>query len=99
MQVIERAKMPDGTRIQIENWHDDYSFMPYAGMVAAYPMINARDLSPFAPKDKSTCRVDFNYDNEAGARNAFEKLKSGEKSLADFKDNLGLKELADYIWR
>ena len=74
MKVLQRGQMPDGTDIQIEEWSEDYSCYAYGSMVAAYPR-NRRD-------EKFRASKTFESAEEAGK--AFNALKSGEKTLADF---------------
>ena len=77
MKVLERATMPDGTKIQIEDWSDDYSFHNFADLVAAYPI--ARN-SIRKRKFRATCQ----FENASQASEAFYAIKSGEKTLDDF---------------
>lgn len=74
MKVLQKGVMPDGAKIQIEEWHEDYDFMPYGGTVAAYPRNRKGE------KFRAAC----DFDNNEQAKIAFENLISGEKGLKDF---------------
>ena len=78
MKVLERATMPDGTKIQIEDWSEDYSFHSFADLVAAYPV--ARN-SIGKRRFRATCQ----FESDLQASEAFYAIKSGEKSLDDFQ--------------
>lgn len=78
MKVLKRATMPDGTKIQIEDWSDDYSFHGFADLIAAYPV--ARNSIK-----KRTFRANCQFENASKATEAFIALTSGEKQLDDFQ--------------
>lgn len=88
MQVIKRAVMPDGTKIQIEDWHDNYSFIARRGTVAAYPVSKATIPGSFEPSAGVKFRVSFDFDHESDAEQAFNKLVSGEAQLRDFIERM-----------
>ena len=77
MKVLERAVIPDGTKIQIEDWSGDYSFHRFADFVAAYPVARGSIKG-------STFRAYCQFENAQKASEAFLALKSGEKQLDDF---------------
>ena len=87
MEVIERAVMPDGTDIQIEDWSKDYSCFAECGTIATYPIAKqtARNLLEY-PRRNETFRLDIQFKNKDEARKCFEQLKSGEKQIIDFCD-------------
>ena len=88
MQVIKRSVMPDGTKIQIEDWHDNYSFIAQRGTVAAYPVSKATIPGPFEPTAGVKFRVSFDFDNDCEAEQAFNKLAYGEATLKDFIERM-----------
>lgn len=87
MKVLERAKMPDGTKIQIEDWKEDYSCFDTIS-IAAYPVMKRLPQSKqlhFTESGKPF-RVDINRDwkNDDEVKNAFIRLANGEAKLMDF---------------
>lgn len=75
MKVLERAITPNGVKIQIEDWSEDYSFHRFADVVAAYPM---------TIYGKKEFRAEQQFKNATEASDAFYSLKNGEKNLDDF---------------
>lgn len=90
MTILERAVMPDGTSIQLEDWHEDYpEVFPFADTVAAYPIAKETvERSPFSPQRGETFRAEFRFSNADNAREAFDALVSGAKPLKDFAERL-----------
>ena len=74
MKVLQRGQMPDGTEIQIEEWSENYSFYAYGSMVAAYPK------NRYGEK----VRANKTFESAEEAEMAFNALKNGDKTLADF---------------
>ena len=74
MKVLQRGQMPDGTEIQIEEWSENYSFYAYGSMVAAYPQ------NRYGEK----VRANKTFESAEEAEEAFNALKNGDKTLADF---------------
>lgn len=74
MKVLQSGQMPDGTEIQIEDWSDKYSFYAYGSFVAAYP----KNRYGEEVREKEIFR------NAEEAEKAFNALKNGDKTLADF---------------
>jgi hypothetical protein len=97
VKVIKRATMPNGTKIQIEDWSGDYSFAPYGGTVAAYPKAKVSHEGAFAPKGNETFRAGFNFPTTAEAKTAFERLESGKGALSDYVGNMERPEYADCL--
>lgn len=50
MKVLETGAMPDGTKIQIEDWHENYKFLAPASTLGAYPISKVDLDGQFAPK-------------------------------------------------
>ncbi len=84
MSVLKVGQMPCGTKMQIENWHGEYGFLPKAGTLAAYPVATVSLEGQFSPKRGRKFRASFNFDNEAEAEQAFNELTAGTKQLKDF---------------
>lgn len=93
MQIIEKAIMPDGTKIQIEDWSKDYSCYAECGTIGAYPIAQMSGDRPFEPERGRTFRMSINFDTKEEARKCFEQLKSGEKQLIDFAEEKDKKYL------
>ena len=74
MKVLQRGQMPDGTEIQIEEWSENYSFYTYGSMLAAYPK------NRYGEK----VRANKTFESAEEAGKAFNALKNGDKTLADF---------------
>lgn len=95
MKVIERATMPDGTKIQLEDWSDKNTeqFPDLYGMqIGAYPI--AKNTGKYWIQGGQLFRLTIsqnkyqNYSND-DVRTDFEALKNGTKSLED---------LATHFW-
>ena len=85
MEVLEVSSMPCGTKLQIEDWSNDYDFLPRGSTLAAYPLSKVDLDGQFAPKRNKEFRVSFNFDSELEAKQAFNDLSAGSKQLVDFK--------------
>ena len=86
MEVLEVGEMPDGTKIQLEDWHGEFSFIPRASTLAAYPVSKIDMDGQFAPKKGRKLRVSFNFESEMEARQAFRELARGTKQLLHFNE-------------
>lgn len=87
MKVIERAIMPDGTKIQIEDWTKDYSCFKTLS-IAAYPIMQRLPQSKrlYFHESGRPFRVDINRDwkNDDEVKKAFSELQNGIKEVKDF---------------
>lgn len=97
MKVLEKGIMPNGTHIQIEEWNENYNFIPYGSILASYPKSKVSYDGSFAPKGNSEYRFSFNFESAEEAKKAFDELLSGNKNLSDFADKLYEKKYADCI--
>lgn len=96
MKVIERATMPNGTKIQLEDWseHNSEEYPNLYGLqIGAYPV--AKNTGKFRwIEGGQTFRLTISmneytrYSNK-DVKSDFEALKIGEKSLED---------LASHFW-
>lgn len=91
MKVIEKAIMPDGTSIQLEDWSGnntkEYPDL-YGLAIGTYPI--AKNSYTTWIKKGEKCRVALSYSRWRNITNEmikadFEALKSGEKTLEDLK--------------
>lgn len=97
MQVITVNSMPDGTKIQIEDWSEDYDFHAQNSTIGAYPIAQVNGKQFYSPKRGRTFRLSFNFFDEAEARKAFDELLKGEKQLIDFKKHVNNKRLLEFL--
>lgn len=99
MKVIRKGIMPDGTKVQIEDWSEDYSFHSPADTVAAYPKAKCTIYNKHwdYPKVNNTFRADFTFEGKKDAERAFEDLISGNANLKDFIENMRDSELAECL--
>jgi len=97
MKVLKIGKMPNGTEIQIEEWHENYDFMPYGSTLASYPKSKMSHEGAFAPKGNMEYRFSFNFASNEEAKTAFENLLNSKTVLSDYRDKIDRKEYADCI--
>ena len=97
MKVLKTGIMPNGTQIQIEEWNENYSFIPYASTLASYPKSKVSHEGAFAPKGNEIYRFQFNFKTEEEADKAFQDLLTGTKTLTDFRTNINTPKYRDCI--
>lgn len=97
MKVLERGTMPNGTAIQIEEWHENYDFYPYADCIASYPKSKMSHEGAFAPKGNEKYRFSFHFPSTEDAKNAYNELLAGTKQLVDFVEYMWDKKYVDCI--
>lgn len=86
MTVTKKSNTPNGTIIQIEDWHNDYpSVFAKNDTVAAYPIAKAGSEYKWVVAGE-TFRCDFHFKNEQEAETAFQLLESGIKRPEDYAD-------------
>ena len=84
MQVIKRSKMPDSTKIQIENWKEDYDFIKTL-YIAAYPI--AKESDDFMIHRNRPFRLELSqFSSDGEVLSLFEKLEKGKISLNKCKN-------------
>ncbi len=86
--IRAKAKMPDGTGIQLENWEDTYPKHPQLWWtVGAYPVAMHGSGRPFGPMRKGEkFRLTISFHTVAEAVEAFEKLNRGEAELLEYRE-------------
>lgn len=95
MEIINKSKMPDGTKIQIENWKKDYEFIK-TFYIAAYPI--AKESDDFMIKRNSTFRLELsNFESDNEVFDLFNKLDKGLISLKDCVKYFDNKEEISYL--
>lgn len=97
MKVLEKGTMPNGTAIQIEEWHENYSFYPYGSTLASYPKSKMSHEGAFSPKGNQPYRFHFNFNSKQEAKEAFENLKNGITELKDYIDYMHDPKYADCL--
>lgn len=88
MKILQKGKLKNGTDIQIEEWHENYNFIPYGSTLASYPLSKISLDGQFAPKANERYRIDFNFKSEEETKQAFDNLLTGKNDLADYKENI-----------
>lgn len=97
MKVLEKGIMPNGTVIQIEEWSENYSFMPYGRTIASYPKSKASHDGTYSPKANERYRFEFDFKSHEEAKEVYNKLLNGIIQLSDIKSNLYYPKYADCI--
>lgn len=97
LDILKVDYMKDGTKIQVEDWSNDYDFMPVNGTLAAYPVSKANGEGQFAPRVGKTFRMSFNFDSEIDTKQSFDELLNGSKSLSCLRKNINVLSNLDYI--
>lgn len=104
MKVLERAKTPEGTDIQIEDWKEDYSCFNVLS-IATYPIAKNTSKHRWV-EGGQRFRLDINrFNNDEEVYQAFNDLISGKKQITDFagqfwngdKDMYYMGLIQDYI--
>ena len=98
MKVLERATTPNDIDIQIEDWSQDYSFHKFGDVVATYPKATytANNRLEY-PRFKETFRLEFNCEDDAQAREVFNNLKNGTKTLLDYSNFVLEKRYLEFV--
>lgn len=92
--------MPDGTKIQLEDWSEDYPFYAPCAHIAAYPVskFDAERVNGWVyPKRNHNFLLSFYFDMDNSAELAFLSLTNGENELKDFSAYAQNKELLKFI--
>ena len=99
-------KKNGGIRVQLEDWSDDLpksdkypNLHVYADVVGTYP-ISKKSLFKGGleyPKLNKSFRCAFKFTSTEEAREAYDKLVKGEKTLLDYVTYLEKEELADCL--
>ena len=99
MKVLKTGKSAGGVDIQIEEWSENYSFMPYGSRLALFPncwatLIGgvapgagecvATHKGQFAPKAGESYRFSFEFPSNEEAEAAFTELESGNSTFTDY---------------
>jgi hypothetical protein len=98
MRDIDKGAMPDGTKVYIEDWSEDYpgTLAPKA-TIGAYPKAKVSFPGAFSPKGNERFRAQLDFGSEDEAREAFSRLCAGEAVLADYGDKLWNRKYRDAL--
>lgn len=86
MKLLEKGITPDGTKVQIEEWKEDYSFMNYGSTIGAYPVSQINCTGSFSPKRNQTFRCQFTFNSHDEVKEAYTELINGNKTLKGYKN-------------
>lgn len=83
MVILAKARMPDGTKIQLEDWAEDFNYPSFT--VGTYPI--ARNTSKWAwVKKGENFRLSLEFFKDKGkAEQVFQELQDG-KPLEEYEE-------------
>lgn len=86
MKILNKSKMPDGTKIQIEDWKENYSFMD-TYVIGTYPKAKIESDEYFGIHRGESFRLELdNFSNNDEAISIFNKLEKGEIKLENLQE-------------
>jgi len=97
MQVIKKGIAKDNFKIQVEEWNENYNFIPHSSTLAIYKLSKSSHKGQFAPKGGEIYRFQFDFKTEEEANAAFNDLVSGNKNITEFISNLNDPSYKDCI--
>lgn len=92
MRIVKKDIMPDGTKIQLEDWSEDYSCFAPIDCISAYPvskMSIKKARGYYYPVVNEKFRCSFHFGIDRSAELAFVDLAMGNISLLD---------IAEFLW-
>jgi hypothetical protein len=92
MKILEKAILPTGEHIQIEEWNENYSFIPYGSTIGTYPKSKQTLDGAFSPTINKTFRFQLDFNNHEEALKVFDNLKNGKTKLIDYINHFKGKE-------
>ena len=82
MVVIERSFMPDGTKIQIEDWREDYPDIVNTISIAAYPKAKNTGKYQWTRKGEPfRLELSREFKTDEFVEELFDQLKNGKVQL------------------
>lgn len=88
MEILEKTTMPDGTKIQIEDWKENYSFVKTLS-ITTYPIMKRLPVSRksiFYKENKPfRLELDKKWKSDTEVYEVFEALKTGKMKIEDCK--------------
>ena len=85
-KILEKAVMPDGTHIQIEDWSEVYPETYAVPMIAAYPK-SKRDATWWRRGESFRLQLDREFKSLTEVQETFERLRYGVLSLEDLENH------------
>lgn len=86
MKVLKKATTPEGTKIQIEDWREDYSFIETLG-IAAYPIAKESRGKWIRKNETFRLSITDNFNSDDEVYNIFNKLIDGSITLKELSKN------------
>ena len=83
-EITKRGVMPDGTKIQVENWCTVYPGLSEPFYCVAYPTAKANCVGHFAPKTGEKFRAAFSFPTLQAAETVFHALETGTAQLVNY---------------
>lgn len=94
MKIIDKAILPDGTKIQLEDWHSENSekYPDLHGYtIGAYPIAKNTSSSGWIRKGETfrlgIARNEYKKYTDDMVLTDYEALKNGTKTLADLREH------------
>lgn len=91
MRMVKKDIMPDGTKIQLEDWSEDYSCFAPVDCIGAYPvskMSIKKTSEYYYPVVNEKFRCSFHFGTDKSAELVFVDLAMGNISLLDIAEFL-----------
>lgn len=87
MKILNKSQMPDGTKIQIEDWKDTYSFMD-TYIIGTYPKAKVESDKYFGIHRGESFRLELDdFSNNDEVISIFNKLEKGEIKLEQLQEH------------
>ena len=88
MKVLERAKMPDGTNIQIEDWKEDYPQSHGTLTIAAYPLAKRQGRYGWVRlNEKFRLDLGHGFSSDREVMLIYKALQNGEITLEELHEH------------
>lgn len=91
MRIVKKGFMPDGTKIQLEDWSEDYSCFNPVDCIAAYPVSKSsikKASNYYYPVMNEKFRCSFHFGMDKAAELIFIDLEMGNITLLDIAEFL-----------
>lgn len=95
--IIERGIMPDGTKVQREDWSAVYDCFAFCSTIAAYPIAKESGDGCFSPKRGETFRIAIDFECEKDAIACFQSLVNGSKQIKDYAEHCRPRDYVQYL--
>ena len=84
MKVLKKEQIGKSTFIQIEEWHNDYDFIPYGSTIAIYKQSTKTAGGAFGPRAGENYRFQFDFKSNEEAEAAWVDILNGKKRPSDY---------------